>query len=396
MSTPLSASPMFNAKGHYKPFVYPWAFNAYREQSNAHWPATEVPLQEDVRDWNTKLSVAEKNLLTQIFRFFTQGDVDIGNAYVDRYIPVFKNEEVRGMMTTFASIEVVHADAYNLLLETIGMPEAEHKAFMKYEAMAAKHDYYDKFGPITCIEDAIRNIAVFSMFTEGMQLFSSFAILLNFTRHNRMNRMGQIVTLSIRDENLHCQFMTQVFRQLVAEFPKLLTDQLKGEIYQIAEEMVTLEDGFIDLAFEQGGIEGLTPKEVKHYARFMANQRLGAAGLKKIFNGYYTNSIPWIEDLLTLKTQVSFFENKSVDYASGNVMGGSWSDVFPEEHHKADTVHGGGRHLAVVGGSDKSVRPPTLAPNVVNLNGLPMTIAGLGDQSEFPSTAVAGLLSQAG
>ena len=108
MPTPLSASPMFSAKGHYKPFIYPWAFGAYREQSNAHWPATEIPLQEDVRDWNTKLSAAEKNLLTQIFRFFTQGDVDIGNAYVDRYIPVFKNEELRGMMTTFASVEVIH------------------------------------------------------------------------------------------------------------------------------------------------------------------------------------------------------------------------------------------------------------------------------------------------
>lgn len=328
--TPLSSSPMFNAKGYYKPFVYPFAFNAYRDQAHTHWPATEVPLQDDIRDWNTKLTDAERNLLTQIFRFFTQGDVDIGNAYVDRYLPIFKNEELRSMMMTFASMEVVHADAYNLLLESIGMPDIEHRAFLKYEAMAAKHNYYDKFGPITCIEDALKNIAVFSMFTEGVQLFSSFAMLLNFTRFNKMNRMGQIIALSIRDENQHCQKMTQVFTTLCGEFPHLLTDKLKGEIYAIATEMLTLEDSFIDLAAEMGGMEDLTPAQMKHYARFMANQRMRAANLKPIFDGYHTNSIPWIEDLLLLKAQISFFETKSDQYTSANVLTGSWADVFPE------------------------------------------------------------------
>lgn len=328
--TPLSASPMFNAKGHYKPFAYPWAFNAYRDQSHIHWPATEVPLQDDIRDWNTKLTDTERNQLTQIFRFFTQGDVDIGNAYIDRYLPIFKNEEMRQMMVTFASMEAIHADAYNLLLESIGMPDTEHKAFLQYEAMAAKHNYYDKFGPITCIEDALKNIAVFSMFTEGVQLFSSFAMLLNFTRFNKMNRMGQIVALSIRDENMHCEKMTKVFTTLCAEFPHLLTDELKGEIYTIANEMIALEDSFIDLAAAMGDLEDLTPAQMKHYARFMANQRLRAAGLKPIFDGCHSNSIPWIEDLLLLKTQVSFFETKAVDYTSANVLSGSWGDVFPE------------------------------------------------------------------
>ena len=144
-----------------------------------------MPLGDDVRDWQKNLSQAEKNLLTQIFRFFTQAAVEVNNCYLRHYTTVFKQTEVLMMMTAFASMETVHIAAYSHLLDTIGMPEAEYSAFMKYKEMKDKYDYMQDFN-VNSKEDIAKTVAVFSAFTEGLQLFASFAILLNFPRKNKM------------------------------------------------------------------------------------------------------------------------------------------------------------------------------------------------------------------
>ncbi len=101
----------------------------------------EVPLGEDCKDWAAKLNDRERNLLTQIFRFFTQSDVEVNDNYMERYARVFKPTEVKMMLSAFSNMETIHIAAYALLLETIGMPEAEFSAFLEFEAMKAKHDY---------------------------------------------------------------------------------------------------------------------------------------------------------------------------------------------------------------------------------------------------------------
>jgi len=125
----------------YKPFRYPWAYEFWRRQQQVHWMPEEVPLGEDVKDWASKLTEEEKNLLTQIFRFFTQADVEVNDNYMERYARVFKPTEIKMMLASFSNIETVHIAAYALLLETIGMPETEFQAFMEYGALRDKHDY---------------------------------------------------------------------------------------------------------------------------------------------------------------------------------------------------------------------------------------------------------------
>ncbi len=129
----------------YKPFRYPWCYDAWLTQQRIHWLPEEVPLGDDVRDWQKNLSQSEKNLLTQIFRFFTQADVEVSNCYLRHYTTVFKPTEVLMMMTAFASMETVHIAAYSHLLDTIGMPESEYSAFMKYKEMKDKYDYMQDF-----------------------------------------------------------------------------------------------------------------------------------------------------------------------------------------------------------------------------------------------------------
>jgi ribonucleoside-diphosphate reductase beta chain len=317
-------------KGFFKPFAYPWAFEAYSAQNKAHWLPEEVPLHDDVKDWNHRLTASEKNLLTQLFRFFTTGDIDVGQAYMDKYMQAFRNEEVRMMLSSFAAMEAVHAHAYSLLLDTIGMPETEYQAFKQYEAMAAKHDYVSNFD-IENEADVAKALAVFSAFTEGLQLFSTFAILMNFGRGDlpggaRMKGMNQIVTWSIRDESMHVESMLKLFRTYIGERPHLWNDTLKGELYTICETMVKLEDDFIDLAFEAGEIRGLTPAEVKQYIRYIADRRLNGLGLKAIFK-IDKNPLEWLDYMLSGVEHANFFEARATEYSKG-ALTGSWSDVW--------------------------------------------------------------------
>jgi ribonucleoside-diphosphate reductase beta chain len=314
-----------DAKGYYKPFRFPWAFEAFQLQQKMHWIPEEVPMHDDVKDWNTKLSGPKKNLLTQLFRFFTTGDVDVGQAYIDKYMRYFKNEEIRMMLAAFTNMEAVHANAYSLLMDTVGMPESEYQAFRQYEEMAAKHDYIADFN-VDNEREAAKALAVYSGFTEGLQLFSTFAILMNFSRFGEMKGMTQIVTWSIRDESLHVDSMIRLFREFVAERPHLWDDTLKGEIYVICKKMVELEDNFIDLAFAQGGIDGLTPEEVKQYIRYIADRRLNALGLKAIFM-VEKNPLPWLDYIMNGVEHANFFESRATEYAKG-ALTGSWGDVW--------------------------------------------------------------------
>ncbi|HEX8570165.1 MAG TPA: ribonucleotide-diphosphate reductase subunit beta, partial [Caulobacteraceae bacterium] len=125
----------------YKPFRYPWAYDFWKKQQQVHWMPEEIPLGEDCKDWAANLNDRERNLLTQIFRFFTQSDVEVNDNYMERYARVFKPTEVKMMLSAFSNMETIHIAAYALLLETIGMPEAEFSAFLEYEAMKDKHDY---------------------------------------------------------------------------------------------------------------------------------------------------------------------------------------------------------------------------------------------------------------
>ena len=135
---------------------------------------------------------------------------------------VFKPTEVLMMMSAFASMETVHIAAYSHLLDTIGMPESEYSAFLKYKEMKDKYDYMQGFN-VKSNHDIAKTIAVFSAFTEGLQLFASFAILLNFPRQNKMKGMGQIVTWSVRDETLHCNSMIRLFKNLLKKTQKFGT-----------------------------------------------------------------------------------------------------------------------------------------------------------------------------
>ena len=309
----------------YKPFRYPWAYEAWLTQQRVHWLPEEVPLADDVKDWHRNLTAGEQNLLTQIFRFFTQADVEVNNCYMKHYSQVFKPTEVLMMLSAFSNIETVHIAAYSHLLDTVGMPELEYSAFLKYKEMKDKFDYMQGFR-VDSKRDIAKTLAAFGAFTEGLQLFASFAILLNFPRFNKMKGMGQIISWSVRDESLHCISIIRLFRTFISENPEIWTADLQREIYQSCATIVEHEDAFIDLAFESGDVEGLTATEVKAYIRFIADRRLMQLGLEPIYR-VEKNPLPWLDDMLNAVEHANFFENRATEYSRASTQG-AWEEAW--------------------------------------------------------------------
>lgn len=322
-----NATSLRDERNHFKPFNYPWAYDAWLKHEQSHWLHTEVPMLEDVKDWKKKLTNEEKQFLTHIFRFFTQGDIDVAGGYVRNYLPYFPQPEVRMMLSGFAAREALHIAAYSHLIETLGLPETTYNQFLDYQEMRDKHDYVmDLSSRNGTKESTAEHIAVFSAFTEGMQLFSSFIMLLNFPRTGKMKGMGQIVTWSIVDETMHAEGMIKLFRTYIEENKEIWNDELKSRIYTIAERMVQLEDKFIDLAFSMGAMEGLDSEDVKKYIRYITDRRLISLGLKGIMK-VKRNPLPWVEEMINAPTHTNFFENRATDYAKGATTG-DWGDVW--------------------------------------------------------------------
>lgn len=309
---------------YFKPFNYPKMYDLWLKHEQSHWLHGEVPMMEDIKDWRNRLSSAEKYFLVQIFRFFTQSDIDVAGGYVKNYLPHFPQPEVRMMLMGFAAREAIHIAAYSHLIETLGMPESTYNEFLEYDAMREKHEYF----MAKVDNDAVLPVkmAAISAFTEGLALFSSFIMLLNFPRHGKMKGMGQIVTWSIVDETMHAEGIIALFRSYLEENPEVWNDDTKSQIYSIAEKMVELEDDFVDLAFQMGEMENLTAAEVKQYIRYIADRRLISMGMKGIFK-VKKNPLPWVEEMINAPTHTNFFENRSTDYATA-ALSGSWEEIW--------------------------------------------------------------------
>ena len=315
----LSASPV------YKPFHYPWAYDAWLQQQRIHWLPEEVPLADDVKDWQKNLTDGERNLLTQIFRFFVQADVEVNNCYMGHYSRVFKPTEVCMMLASFSNTETIHIAAYSYLLDTIGMPELEYEAFLHIKEMRDKYEYMQSFNTSTKVEIA-KTLAMFGAFTEGLQLFASFAILLNFPRFNKMKGMGQIVTWSARDETLHTNSMIKLFHTFLSENPEIKSQDLFEDLTKACSVVVEQEDAFIDKAFELGAVEGLDASSVKKYIRYIANSRLNQLGIDRLYN-IGKNPLPYMDEMLNSLEHANFFESRATEYSRAATQG-TWEEAF--------------------------------------------------------------------
>ena len=309
----------------YKPFYYPWAVDFVQNHEKVHWIEDEVDLSEDVTDWKAgRMTEVEKDFVTNVLRLFTQSDVAVGQNYYDQFIPKFKNNEIRNMLGSFASREGIHQRAYALLNETLGLPDEEFHAFLEYKEMSEKVDFM--MASNTSTKRGMALALAKSVMNEGVSLFASFIMLLNFQRFGKMKGCGKIVEWSVRDESMHVEGIAHLFRAFCSENASVVDNDLKKEIYEMSSKVVELEDKFIDLAYKMGEPEGLPKEDVKNYIRYIADRRLLQLGLKTNFK-VKENPIAWLEWILNAADHTNFFENRVTEYEVAGLTG-DWQEAY--------------------------------------------------------------------
>ena len=175
-----------------------------------------------------------------------------------------------------------------------------------------------------------KSLAIFSAFTEGVNLFSSFAVLLSYKMRNLLKGVGQIVEWSVRDESLHSNAGCWLFRTLMEEHPEFKTPELIKEIEEAAHLALKLEFDFIDKVFEMGDLENLTKAELKNFIKHRVNTKMGDLGLDPIIPSSDIDkgalkTMKWFDAVIAGKQQTDFFASRVTNYSKGHI---DWSNAF--------------------------------------------------------------------
>ena len=308
----------------YKPFEYPQAYEYWLNQQQAHWLHTEIPMMSDLNDWNSNLNKTEKNIIGSILKGFAQTETIVNDYWSGLVTKWFRKPEVIMMATTFGAFETIHAEAYSLLNETLGLDNFSE--FLEDEATMAKIENLmlvrDSFNGEKNIPEIAKSLAIFSAFTEGVNLFSSFAILLSFKMRNKLKGVGQIVEWSIRDESMHSEAGCWLFRTLIEENPYLKTKELETAINEAALLSLKLELDFIDKVFELGDLEGCSKYDLQNFIKNRVNTNLGDLGYGPIITDIDLKSVErmkWFDHLSAGKQHTDFFANRVTNYSKGTM-----------------------------------------------------------------------------
>lgn len=311
--------PLLTPRVVYAPFEYQQAYDFWELQHQSHWMHTEISMAGDIHDWKSNLKESERRVIGYTLKGFTQSEIFIGDYWTSKIQKWFKKPEIQMMAATFGAFESIHAVSYAYLNQSLGLEDFE--AFMHEPTAKAKIDRLINV-PGRSKEDIAKSLAIFSAFNEGVNLFSSFAILLYFSTQNKMKGLGQIISFSIKDESLHSDAGCWLFRTMMSEYPELFTDELKRDIYDAARLTIQLEDAFIDKAFEDGPLDALDPKDIKVFIRHRCNTKLQDLGLKTNWRNLDKTALErmeWFDSLSAGVSMQDFFAGRVDSYSKGTI-----------------------------------------------------------------------------
>lgn len=309
----------------YRPFDYQFLNEAMKKQLSMFWLPEEVPMAEDVADMNGNvMTQEEKDIITMILRFFTQGDIRVAEYYLKDVIPALPVPEAQMCFSVFAAVEAIHVWSYAHLNDTLGLPEKEFSSFLEYEEMVSKLDILDS---VSDREHPLVKLGVFSGFMEGVSLFSSFALLLNLSRFGMMKGVGQIVSWSVRDEFFHTETMCRLFRELVGKLSAEERYKIEARVIQRAEALVEAEFKFIKLLLSLGKMRGVEEQELADFIKQLANQRAALLSLPPLYEVAGPRRLQWFYDLVSTPESANFFEARVTSYEKIR-DDSEWEDVY--------------------------------------------------------------------
>ena len=308
---------LFDERIAYKPFEYPEYYTeGWLKQAQAFWLHTEIPMSGDVKDWNEKLTDAEKNLVGNILLGFAQTECAVSDYWTQKVVSWFPKHEIQQMAMMFGSQETIHAVAYSYLNETLGLEDFE--AFLHEPATAERFDNLVAYDGTDLIGIA-KSLAVFSAFAEGVSLYSAFAVLYSFQLRNLLKGIGQQMKWSVRDESLHSRMGCHLFKHMCGE-KDFLKESCAPHVLEAAITMHDAEMKYIDKMFEMGDIEGMKSYDLKQFIKKRLNEKLIELGYKKHFkyDKEAAKNLDWFYHLTGGHTHTDFFAIRPTDYSKAN------------------------------------------------------------------------------
>lgn len=291
------------------------------KHERAHWIPAEADMTHDVEQWKSgAITEGRKNFIKMILRLFTQADTNVCAGYVEKLLPVFKNADARMMLLSFANREVTHMLGYKRLNDTLGYDSEEFMSeFLSYKEMADKHSFMVEQANLRSNKGIAEYLAK-QILMEGVNLFGSFAMLLNFSRLGQLPGMVSVNKWSIVDESLHIEGLAELFRIFVAENPNVVNEEFKKVVYETARTVVSMEDVFIDLCYNIENIKKLDKQDLKDYIRHLCDYRMQQMGFKPQF-GIEKHNLHFIEDITGDGVLGNFFESTVTSYSKDSLTG---------------------------------------------------------------------------
>lgn len=300
-------------RNYYRPFEYEEAYDFYRKAQSVHWTKDEIKIAEDLQNWKTELTQREREVIGGILKGFTQMEIMVGDYW--RQVPVwFPKPEIGMMASAFSYFEAIHTDNYAMINEELGLDDFTE--FLYDPDTKAKLDNFIDVNPNANLVEKAASLANFSAFGEGCLLFSSFAVLMSFQKENLMKGVGQIVSFSIRDENLHSVGGCWLFRTLCKENPTL-KDEVREQVYLAANTAYQLEKRFIDNLFNDDPIRTLNPYDLKQFIRYRINMKVKELGYQEpvfVVDPESIKNMKWFDMLSSGREFGDFFATRVTEY----------------------------------------------------------------------------------
>ena len=314
------------------PFKYTWAWKKYLSGCANHWMPNEINMAADVALWKDPngLTTDERMIIKRSLGFFSTADSLVANNLVLAIYRHITNPECRQYLLRQAFEEALHTHAYQHIIESLGLEEAEvfnmyrelptvsEKAVWSLPFTNSLADPNFKTGTPENDHRLLRDLIAFYVVFEGLFFYVGFTQILSMGRRGKMTGTSEQFQYNLRDESMHVNFGIDVINQIKIENTHLWTKNFQGEVIKMILEGVELEYQYAKDTMPRG-ILGLNTEMFKHYLQYIANRRFAQIGLREQFSDA-KNTFPWMSEMMDLKKEKNFFETRVIEYQAGGTL----------------------------------------------------------------------------
>ncbi len=318
------------------PFKYEWAWKKYLDACANHWMPQEINMAADLALWKDPhgLTSDERLIILRNLGFFSTADSLVANNLVLAVYRLITNPECRQYLLRQAFEEALHTHAYQYVIESLGLDEAEvFNMYREIPSVARKSVWALKYtqslgdptfqtGTHENDKRLLRDLIAFYVIFEGIFFYVGFTQILSMGRRNKMTGTSEQFQYILRDESMHLNFGIDVINQIKIENPHLWSADMQEEAIQMIKEGVALEYQYAHDTMPRG-ILGMNAGMFEEYLHFIANRRLAQIGLPEQYPGAQ-NPFPWMSEVLDLKKEKNFFETRVIEYQTGGTL--TWDD----------------------------------------------------------------------